>query len=117
MRHSRSRRAGTAGHPSVPRCTGGPRGSRTGARRHDAVTRGDLSTCARLVHARVLRGPVPRTRTTTSRATGSTRPSVLDAWVAERDGEIVGHVAISQVGLDTPPELRWREITGASVPT
>jgi len=37
---------------------------------------------------------------------------VLDAWVVERQGEILGHVAISKVGLDAVSALRWREVTG-----
>jgi GNAT superfamily N-acetyltransferase len=37
---------------------------------------------------------------------------VIDAWVVERHGEILGHVAISAVGLDDISALRWREITG-----
>jgi GNAT superfamily N-acetyltransferase len=37
--------------------------------------------------------------------------AVLDAWVAERLGEILGHVAISSVGRDALSALRWRETT------
>lgn len=37
---------------------------------------------------------------------------VIDAWVMERHGEILGHVAISQVGREAGEALRWREITG-----
>jgi predicted N-acetyltransferase YhbS len=39
-------------------------------------------------------------------------PDVLAAYVAERDGEIVGHVALTRVGLDSASGLRWRELTG-----
>jgi GNAT superfamily N-acetyltransferase/predicted DCC family thiol-disulfide oxidoreductase YuxK len=37
---------------------------------------------------------------------------VLDAWVLERHGEMLGHIAISEVGLDPVAALRWREVTG-----
>ncbi|HET7356476.1 MAG TPA: GNAT family N-acetyltransferase [Nocardioidaceae bacterium] len=39
---------------------------------------------------------------------------VIAAWVAERHGEMLGHVAISRVGLDPASAMRWREITGRS---
>jgi predicted N-acetyltransferase YhbS len=37
---------------------------------------------------------------------------VLGAWVAEREGEVVAHVAISRLDLDALSALRWRESTG-----
>jgi GNAT superfamily N-acetyltransferase len=37
---------------------------------------------------------------------------VLDAWVVERQDEILGHVAISRVGRDGTTAYRWREMTG-----
>jgi ribosomal protein S18 acetylase RimI-like enzyme len=37
---------------------------------------------------------------------------VLDAWVVERQGEILGHVAVTRVGRDTVSAYRWREMTG-----
>jgi GNAT superfamily N-acetyltransferase len=37
---------------------------------------------------------------------------VLDAWVAERRGELLGHIAITRVGTDPGSALRWREVTG-----
>lgn len=36
-------------------------------------------------------------------------PDVIGAWVAERQGEILGHVAVSQV---TGRGVHWRELTG-----
>lgn len=39
---------------------------------------------------------------------------VLDAWVVERLGRLVGHVAIATVGTGGVSGLRWREITGRS---
>ena len=37
---------------------------------------------------------------------------VMDAWVAQRQGELLGHVTISRVGLDEVSKDRWREMTG-----
>ena len=37
---------------------------------------------------------------------------VIEAWILERQSEILGHVAISKVGLDAFSALRWREVTG-----
>jgi GNAT superfamily N-acetyltransferase len=37
---------------------------------------------------------------------------VLDAWVVERWAEILGHVAVAQVGDGTVSAYRWRETTG-----
>jgi GNAT superfamily N-acetyltransferase len=39
---------------------------------------------------------------------------VLDAWVAERHGQVLGHVATVRVGTDPLSAGRWREITGLS---
>lgn len=39
---------------------------------------------------------------------------VLDAWVAERHGQVLGHVATVRVGTDPLSAVRWREITGSS---
>lgn len=36
---------------------------------------------------------------------------VIDAWVIEQQGEMLGHIAISRVGLDPVSALRWREVT------
>ncbi len=41
-----------------------------------------------------------------------TADDVLAAWVVERQGEILGHVAVSRVGHDTVSAYRWREMTG-----
>lgn len=37
---------------------------------------------------------------------------VLDAWVAQRHGQVLGHVATVRVGTDPLSAGRWREITG-----
>jgi GNAT superfamily N-acetyltransferase len=39
---------------------------------------------------------------------------VLDAWVAERHGQVLGHVATVRIGTDPMSAARWREITGLS---
>lgn len=39
---------------------------------------------------------------------------VLDAWVAQRNGRLLGHVATVRVGTDPLSAARWREITGLS---
>lgn len=71
----------------------------------------DLPTCTRLMHRAFFEGQFPAVRR------GSPRdwidgPDVLAAYVAERDGEVVGHVAVTGVGVEGPSGLRWREITG-----
>ena len=37
---------------------------------------------------------------------------VLDAWIAEQEGRIQGHVAIKRADGDPTVALRWREVTG-----
>lgn len=37
---------------------------------------------------------------------------VLGAWVAQREGEILGHAAFSSVGTRGSSVLHWREVTG-----
>ncbi len=38
--------------------------------------------------------------------------TVIDAWVAEELGEILGHVAISRVPAGSGDAMRWHEVTG-----
>ncbi len=71
----------------------------------------DVSACARLVRRAFFEGQFPGLHEEDPRD-WLAAPEVRDAWVAERDGEIVGHVAISRVGQDTLSALRWREVTG-----
>lgn len=71
----------------------------------------DLPTCTRLMHRAFFEGQFPGVRR------GAPRdwidgPDVLAAYVAERDGEVVGHVAVTSIGVEGPAGLRWREITG-----
>ena len=53
--------------------------------------------------------PVPRPASRRGWLTGD---DLLDAWIADQDGRIQGHVAIMRVGSDPTTALRWREITG-----
>ena len=74
----------------------------------------DLSTCTRLMLRAFFEGQFPGTRREDPRE-WIDGPDVLAADVAERDGVIVGHVAVTRVGLDTATDLRWQEITGHPV--
>lgn len=76
----------------------------------------DLAACARLARfaspeAR-LGGPHAQ-----DRRTWLTGHDVLGAWVAERRGEILGHVALSTPGHDAVSRMRWREVTGRDLAT
>jgi GNAT superfamily N-acetyltransferase len=53
--------------------------------------------------------PFPRP---VSRRGWLTEEDVLDAWIAEQDGRVQGHVAITRVDSDPTTALRWREVTG-----
>ena len=74
----------------------------------------DLTTCTRLMHRAFFEGQFPGTRRNEPRE-WIDGTDVLAAYVAERDGEIVGHVAVTRVGLDAASDLRWREVTGHPV--
>ncbi len=41
-----------------------------------------------------------------------TAEEVVEAWVVDRQGELLGHVALSEVGTDACSAMRWREVTG-----
>jgi predicted N-acetyltransferase YhbS len=71
----------------------------------------DLAACARLVRRAFFEGQFPGQHDEDPRLWLADH-AVLDAWVAERDGEVVGHVAISRLELDPLSALRWRESTG-----
>jgi GNAT superfamily N-acetyltransferase len=53
--------------------------------------------------------PLPRPLSRRGWLTGD---ELLDAWTAEQDGTIQGHVAITRVDVDPTTALRWREVTG-----
>jgi GNAT superfamily N-acetyltransferase len=71
----------------------------------------DLGACARLMHVVFYADHYPEQWPDAPRR-WLADDSVLDAWVAEELGEILGHVAISRVTGDTRDALRWREVTG-----
>ena len=71
----------------------------------------DLSTCTRLMHRAFFEGQFPGVQRGAPRE-WIDGPDVLVAYVAERDGEVVGHVAVTRVEVEGPAGLRWREITG-----
>lgn len=76
-------------------------------RRRDA----DLAACARLAGfaSAEARSGGPHAQ---DRRTWLMGPDVLGSWVAERHGEILGHVALSTPGHDPVTRMRWREVTG-----
>lgn len=71
----------------------------------------DLPACARLL--RVVAGehqyPARWPEAPRSWLAGA---DVLEAWVCERHGEILGHGAIATVPRNAMSRVRWREITG-----
>lgn len=70
----------------------------------------DLGACGRLLEVVHYDAQYPAVRPEPPRA-WLDHPDVQDAWVAERLGEILGHVAVSAVGRDPLSALRWRETT------
>lgn len=71
----------------------------------------DLGACARLLRVVFSEGQYPVSWPAAPRAWLDDE-DVLDAWVVERQGEVLGHIAISRVGVDPVSALRWREVTG-----
>jgi predicted N-acetyltransferase YhbS len=71
----------------------------------------DVATCARLVRRAFFEGQFPGQHDEEPRLWLANR-DVLQAWVAERDSEVVAHVAISRLELEPLSALRWRESTG-----
>jgi predicted DCC family thiol-disulfide oxidoreductase YuxK/GNAT superfamily N-acetyltransferase len=96
--------------PGGPPATERPRiaPSIKGIRRRRAK---DLGACARLLRVVFSEGQYPVYWPDAPR-TWLDDEDVIDAWILERQGEILGHVAISKVGLDAVSALRWREVTG-----
>jgi GNAT superfamily N-acetyltransferase len=72
---------------------------------------GDLSRCIRLVRMTSAGGRHALPPSGSPRA-WLEDPALLDAWVADRDGVLLGHVALARVGGDPTAALRWREVTG-----
>jgi GNAT superfamily N-acetyltransferase len=71
----------------------------------------DLPACARLLLVVASEHQYPARWPDAPRSWLS-GPDVLDAWVSERHGEILGHVAIATVPRNGMSRVRWREITG-----
>ena len=71
----------------------------------------DLGACARVLRVVYSEGQYPVYWPDAPR-TWLNDEDVIDAWIAERHREILGHIAISKVGLDGLSALRWREVTG-----
>jgi GNAT superfamily N-acetyltransferase len=71
----------------------------------------DVPACARLLRVVHYESHYPARALDAPRAWLS-GDDVVDAWVVERQDEILGHVAISHVGRDSTSAYRWREMTG-----
>jgi GNAT superfamily N-acetyltransferase len=71
----------------------------------------DVPACARLLRVVFSDGRYPVEWPPAPRV-WLAEDDVIDAWVVERQGEILGHVALCEVGRDGISTLRWREITG-----
>lgn len=71
----------------------------------------DLGACVRLLRVVFSEGQYPVRWPHAPRAWLSGE-EVLDAWIVERQGEVLGHIAICKMGLDAESALRWREVTG-----
>jgi GNAT superfamily N-acetyltransferase len=95
----RNRRTGDAQTPARPQVKG--------VRRRKS---GDLAMCGRLLDVVHYEARYPALRPEPPRA-WLTHPDVHGAWVCERLGRILGHVAISEVARDSLSALRWRETT------
>jgi GNAT superfamily N-acetyltransferase len=81
-----------------------------GIRRRKA---GDLAMCGRLLDVVHYDARYPALRPEPPRAWLDS-PDVHDAWVCERVGRILGHVAVSDLARDSLSALRWRETTERS---
>ncbi len=71
----------------------------------------DLAACARLLRVVSADGQYPVYWPEAPRSWLADE-EVIDAWIAEHRGQLVGHVAISAVDRDPATALRWREMTG-----
>lgn len=101
------RRSGTGSDGEPPSAPGGP--VPTGVRlRRRAVD--DVDSAARILRGISSSGQYPVPRPESHRAW--LVDDVVEAWVAERRGLVVGHVALKAVGDDPRAALRWREVTG-----
>ncbi len=83
-----------------------PGGAARIRRRHG----GDVDPAARILRGISSGGKYPLPRPASHR--GWLSDDVLEAWVAERQGSILGHVAIGRAGTGSASAQRWREVTG-----
>lgn len=73
-------------------------------------TKDDLAACARLLYLVHAEGQYPVSWPDSPRSWLT--DGVVDAFVAERLRQVLGHVAIVNVGRDPIEAVRWREVTG-----
>jgi GNAT superfamily N-acetyltransferase len=71
----------------------------------------DLPACARLLRVVANEHQYPA-RWPEAPRSWLAGPDVLDAWVCEVQGEILGHVAVATVPRNGISRVRWQEITG-----
>ena len=105
MTRNRDRLPGGTPESGLPRVRTGVKGIR---RRRS----GDLGACARLLRVVSAEDGYPVSWPEAPRAWLTDH--VLDAWVVERQGEMLGHVAVSETAFDAVSALRWRELTGCA---
>lgn len=74
----------------------------------------DVAACSRLLGLVSTDCEYPHPRPD-SRRGWLTSEDVIDAWVAEQHGMVVGHVALTRVDSDPTTAMRWREVTGRPV--
>lgn len=72
---------------------------------------GQVAACSRLLGLVAAEDGYPRPRPA-SRREWLTGDDLLQAWVAEEDDRIQGHVAIVRLDGDRMAAFRWREVTG-----
>lgn len=71
-----------------------------------------LAACTRLLGLVSSEDKYPLLQRPSARREWLTGPELLDAWTAEQDSTIQGHVAITRVDVNPTTALRWREVTG-----
>ncbi|WP_148572498.1 GNAT family N-acetyltransferase [Nocardioides caldifontis] len=68
----------------------------------------EVAACARLLGLVQAEGGYPLPRPESLRG-WLTDAGLEGAWIAERQGEVLGHVAVGRVGHDAVSRMRWRE--------
>ena len=72
---------------------------------------GELAACTRLLGLVQIEAHYPAHRPPSLRE-WLDDPALFTSWVAERHGEVLGHVSVGPVGEDAVSRMRWREATG-----